>query len=238
MRDAVLRFGFGQRTKIGLPGESPGIVTTLKNWSKYSQTSVAMGHEVAVTPVQMVRAFSAFARTGDLAGTIPGVHFTAVDPSTVHDEASRALNARTAELTRRTMHGVAQRVDDKAFKDENGKPIPPRYDWFGKSGTAEIPIGKAPPGLRRPMGSDGYYRGQYNSSFIAGAPLESPRLVVVAVIDDPGPAKIARKQHYGSWVAGPVARRVLERALPYLGVPPNQLPMDASQAAATDVHGE
>ncbi|MBC7772792.1 MAG: penicillin-binding protein 2 [Pyrinomonadaceae bacterium] len=230
MRDAVVRFGFGAKTNIGLPGESPGIVTPLRRWSKYSHTSVAMGHEVAVTPVQMVRAFSAFARQGDLAGTIPGVHFTAVDSATVQKEAKRAILARTAELTRKTMHGVTQKVDDKAFRDASGQVIPPKYDWFGKSGTAEIPVGKAPKGYKRPTGSDGYYRGQYNSSFIAGAPLESPRLVVVAVIDDPGPGLIAQKHHYGSWVAGPVVRRVMERALPYLGVKPTVAPLETVHA--------
>ena len=50
MREAVLRFGFGSKTDIGLPGESAGIVTNQRNWSDYTQTSVAMGHEVAVTP--------------------------------------------------------------------------------------------------------------------------------------------------------------------------------------------
>lgn len=236
MRDAVIRFGFGAKTNIGLPGESPGLVTPLRRWSKYSQTSVAMGHEVAVTPVQMVRAFSAFARQGDLAGTIPGVHFTATDPATVGSEARRAILAKTAETTRKTMHGVAQKIDDKAFRDASGHAIPPKYDWFGKSGTAEIPVGKAPKGYKRPTGSDGYYRGQYNSSFIAGAPLESPRLVVVAVIDDPGPSLIARKHHYGSWVAGPVVRRVMERALPYLGVKSNAVPLETAHSGAS--HGE
>jgi cell division protein FtsI/penicillin-binding protein 2 len=191
-----------------------------------------MGHEVAVTPVQMVRAFSAFARPGDLAGTIPGVHFTAVDPETVNKESKRSILAKTAELTRKTMYGVAQKVDDKAFRDESGKVIPPKYDWFGKSGTAEIPVGKAPKGYKRPAGSDGYYRGQYNSSFIAGAPLASPRLVVVAVIDDPGPSLIAKKHHYGSWVAGPVVRRVMERALPYLGVKPTAVPLETAHVDA------
>lgn len=49
----------------------------MKGWSKYSQTSVSYGHEVAVTPLQMVRAFSAFCRNGDMAGTIPQVRLRA-----------------------------------------------------------------------------------------------------------------------------------------------------------------
>jgi cell division protein FtsI/penicillin-binding protein 2 len=96
-----------------------------------------------------------------------------------------------------------------------------RYTMFGKSGTAQIPLGKAPPGKRRPPGNRGYFDEQYNSSFIAGAPLEEPRLVVLVVIDDPGPDRRRNRTHYGSQVAGPVVRRVVERSLSYMGVPPS-----------------
>jgi cell division protein FtsI/penicillin-binding protein 2 len=218
MRDAVLKFGFGSKTGIGLPGESAGIVTSMKDWSKYSQVSVAMGHEIAVTPVQMVRGFSAFARDGERIGTLPEARFTAADPDLGASEGKRVLPPDIAELTRRTMRGVTQKVDNK-LAERDPSAGPPKYEWFGKSGTAEIPLGKAPKGKRRPVGCDGYFRGQYNSSFIAGAPFEHPRLVVLVVIDDPGPGTIAKKQHYGSYVAGPVVRRVLERGLTYLGVP-------------------
>ncbi len=232
MHDAVVRFGFGSHTKVGLPGESAGIVTRLQNWSKYTQTSVAMGHEVAVTPVQMVRGFSAFARSGDLAGTLPSARLLALEGSEESvDQGVRVLPRNIAELTRKTMSGVAQRVDNKmSQKDPHAGP--PKYDWFGKSGTAEIPLGKTPKNKRRPVGSDGYFPDQYNSSFIAGAPLEDPKLVVVVVIDDPGPGLKAKKEHYGSYVAGPVVRRVMERALPYLGVAPKPPPEAPETAVA------
>ena len=70
-QDIIRRMGFGRKTNIGLPGESGGIVTSAENWTKYSQTSTAIGQEVAVTPVQMVRAYCALAREGDLKGTLP-----------------------------------------------------------------------------------------------------------------------------------------------------------------------
>lgn len=236
MHDAVRLWGFGTATKIGLPGESPGIVTPMSRWSKYSQTSVAMGHEVAVTPIQMVRAFSAFARTGDLAGTVPAARLLALGASEEEiDPGARVLPPKIAELTRRTMRGVTQKIDDRILKKEE-ETTHARYEWFGKSGTAEIPLGRAPKGKVRPLGSDGYYPDQYNSSFIAGAPLENPKVVVVVVIDDPGPGTIAKRQHYGSYVAGPVVKRVIERALPYLGVPgdapPEQADEPVAQAAA------
>jgi cell division protein FtsI (penicillin-binding protein 3) len=239
MHDAVRKFGFGSRTGLPLPGESPGLVTTMRNWSKYTQTSVAMGHEVAVTPIQMVRAFSVFARSGELAGTIPGVRLTAAAgeqlastrrplPTTL-----RVLPREVAELARSTMRGVTHKLDERmATRDPSADA--PRYEAFGKSGTAEIPLGKAPAGKRRPKGSDGYFQDQYNSSFIAGAPLEDPRIVVLVVIDDPGPNRVATRTHYGASTAGPVARRFIERSLAYLGVPPSIAPAKVASAPAGD----
>lgn len=228
LHDAVVRFGFGKPTGVlqlapgaGLGGEARGLVTSQKNWKKYSQVSVAFGHEVAVTPVQVVRAFSAFARTGPLAGTLPTLRLTAVEAGSGPPVQYRVLPAPIAELTRHTMRDVATNMEAKMVKADD--PVRGwRYQIFGKSGTAEIPLGKAPPGFRRPRGlASGYYDGQYNSSFVAGGPVESPRLVVLAVIDDPGPALVRSKAHYGARVAGPVVRRVMERALAYLGVPPS-----------------
>lgn len=208
-RSAIKKFGFGNRTEIGLPGESVGIVTSGKDWSKYTQTSVAMGYEVAVTPVQMVRAFAAFARTGELAGVMPELTLTAVDHNKPQAFRHRVLAPGVVEAARCAMGGVAARLDEKL--DREGRlETAPAHAMFGKSGTAK---------QFRPDGK-GYFERQYVSSFIAGAPIDRPRLVVLVVIDDPGPALIAQKQHYGSAVAGPVVRRIVERALPYLGVAP------------------
>ncbi|MGQ0628517.1 MAG: peptidoglycan D,D-transpeptidase FtsI family protein [Phycisphaerales bacterium] len=223
MRDAVLKFGFGTRPGTGLPGESPGIVTTSKNWSVYTHTSVAMGHEIAVTPIQMVRAFASIARTGDLAGTLPIVKLQASAGEGQEVVTKRVLPAKTAELTRFTLRGVTHNLDQKLANPPPG--VPPekgwKYELFGKSGTAEIPLGPPPKGKKRPKGSDGYFNGQYNSSFIAAGPFADPQLVVIVVIDDPGPSKVRAREHYGARVAGPVVRRVMERALEYLGAPPS-----------------
>ncbi len=218
MRDAVIRFGFGSRTGVGLPGESTGLVTPRKRWGVYSQTSVAMGHEIAVTPIQMARAFSALCRTGELAGMMPDVRLTPLPPGE-ENRGVRVADPRIAELTRRTMHGVAEHLDERMSR--KNLDFHPRYEVFGKSGTAEIPLGEPPKGKRRPRGSDGYFQGQYNSSFLASGPLDKPRLVVLVVIDDPGPERVRSRTHYGSATAGPVNRRILERGLAYIGVPPS-----------------
>lgn len=232
MRDAVVRLGFGSRTNIGLPGESAGLVTPLKRWGPYSQSSVAMGHEVAVTPLQMARAFAVFARTGEHAGTLPPIRLTSHEGEERVVPGARVMPPRIAELTRQTMRGVTKNLDSRMSTWETEK-VEVRYEAFGKSGTAEIPLGPPPPGKKRPKGSDGYFQGQYNASFIAAAPVDNPRIVVLVVMDDPGPERVATRRHYGARSAGPVVRRVIERTLPYMGVQPtDQRPNDLGARGA------
>ena len=64
---------------------------------------------------------------------------------------------------------------------------------------------------------------------IVAAPANDPQIVVLVVIDDIGPDRVAKNHHYGSWVAGPVVRRDVEEALPYLGVP-SDLPTEMAVA--------
>jgi len=208
-RAAMVKFGFGSPSDLGLPGESAGIVTSPIDWSKYTQTSVAMGYEVAVTPIQMVRAFAAFARSGELAGVMPELTLRAADESRPQAFRHRVLAPGVVDAARRAMTGVAVRLDEK-LEREGAIETPPRYSFFGKSGTAK---------QFRPDGR-GYIDRQYVSSFIAGAPAERPRLVVLVVIDDPGPEVVRNRRHFGSSAAGPIVRRIIERTLPYLGVAP------------------
>ena len=213
------RFGFGKKTGIGLPGEASGLVTSMQGWSKYTQTSVAYGHEVAVTPVQMIQAFSVFAREGEQSGTMPHVHLVeevaSGDPTTP-SFLLRVIPPSVAKLAREPMAGVVTALEERWIKPPEGGW---RYRLYGKSGTAEIPLGKAPEGKKRPKGSSGYFDDQYNSSFIAAGPIESPRLVCLVVIDDPGPERVHKRSHYGAATAGPVMRRFMERALAYVGAP-------------------
>jgi cell division protein FtsI/penicillin-binding protein 2 len=204
------------------------MVTTEKDWSKYTQTSVAFGYEVGVTPVQMVRAFSAFCRTGDLAGTIPSVRFTASDyDSAMADPGRRVFPVGVAKITKDTMRGVTDGLDGRLAKLHEYF----RYEAFGKSGTAQAPLGKPPEGKRKPKGSDGYFGGQYNVSFIAGGPFEDPRVVVLVVVDDPGPELVKNRRYFGAVVAGPINRRIMERTLGYMGVTPS-VPYGQSVATA------
>lgn len=208
MQDAVRRFGFGAKTDCGLPGETIGIVTSPKDWTHYTQTSVAMGHEIAVTPVQMVRAFAVFARDG----TLPSLRLTAPSPADheyhfIHRVLSPELTLQAREAMRDVMtDGTGRRAQSQ------------HYQLFAKSGTAQLP--------RRD--GRGYHEDRYVSSFIAGAPFTDPRLVVLCVIDDPD----KRQGHYGGAIAGPVVRDVMDEALTYLGVAPDQPQPDDAVVSA------
>jgi cell division protein FtsI (penicillin-binding protein 3) len=211
LHEWVTRFGFGNKTGVGLPGETGGLVTPIDRWSEWTTTSVSFGYEVGVTPVQMVRAYSAFARRGDLAGTMPISLRLTSDGSGRVAPSVRVMSPDVAVLTRDAMAEVAEKLD-KTIRDFGYGHQEWSYDMFGKSGTAKIPLGAPPEGHRAPPG--------YRTSFIAGAPRERARLVVIAVIDDPGPERIRTNTYYGSHVAGPIVRRVVERTLSYLGVAP------------------
>lgn len=208
--DGITRFGFGSRTRLGLAGETAGMVTPLSQWKVTTHTSMSYGNEVGVTAVQMARAFSAFARDGELAGTLPRLSMVAADASTSGGAIYRVLSRRSAEITRDTLRHVVTAMESKYAKAmPDGSPW--KYTLFGKSGTSRPP---APP--------FGYLQHQYVPSFVAAGPIESPRLVALVVIDDPGPARVATRTYYGAATAGPVVHRTLERALTYLGEPPSR----------------
>jgi len=197
LQETLSRWGFGSKTGAGLPGESAGIVTEPRKWNHHTQTSVPMGHEIAVTPLQMVQAFSAFCRDG----TMVDLRLTAVRGNQDRIPViRRVLDPDTAHLTRYTMR--------KVMTDGTGRQSQSKlYQLFGKSGTAQLPK----------SGGGGYYEDRYVSSFIAGAPLEHPRIIVLVVIDDPD----RKIHHYGGIVAGPAARDIMDEALGYLGVVPD-----------------
>jgi cell division protein FtsI/penicillin-binding protein 2 len=148
----------------------------------------------------------------------------------------RVLRPDVALMVREILRKVAAQMESKMALNSDHKESGWRYSIFGKSGTAQIPLGKAPAGKRRPRGQ-GFFEKQYNASFIAAGPIEDPKLVVLVVIDDPGPELVRKNVYYGALTAGPVVRRVMERSLSYLGVPPSSpvsLSADAGSGAIPD----
>lgn len=213
LRDAVRSFGFGDSTSLGLPHETPGIVARAKNWNDYTQTSVSFGYNIAVTPVQMARAFSVFARDSDTLGTLPSLKLLADEfTGSSFDVRVRVLAPRIAAAARSAMQRVAERMGERAQRNhEDLRDYP--YTLFGKSGTAELAV----PSWWK--AGRGYLDKQHRSSFIAGAPMNNPRIVVLVIVDDPGPELVANRRHFGSSTAGPLLMRITRETLEYLGVP-------------------
>jgi cell division protein FtsI (penicillin-binding protein 3) len=198
---AELDFGYGRRTGVDLPGESPGIVTPLRDWTCADLGTNAIGQGVAVTVLQMARVYAAVANGGLLVqptllrGTVDARgRFQPAEPGA----ARRALSARSAKALTGILEGVVR---------EGGTGTRAALeDWSvaGKTGTAQVP---------NPAGH-GYLAGAYVASFIGFAPSRDPRVVVAVVIDRPATGA------YGGVVAAPVFREVAGYALRRMRVPP------------------
>lgn len=214
MHTAVRAFGFGKVTGSGLPGEVAGIVNPVDRWNYYSVTSVPMGQEIAVTPLQLVTAFSAIANGGYLMTPtvlLPGASGGNADPDTPILE--RVLDPAVADHTRLVLRRVV--VEGTGHRAESRF-----YTIFGKTGTAQV--------ADRTNG--GYLQDQYVSSFLAGAPLERPRVVVICAIHRPDKSL----GHHGGTVAAPAVRHVIEQTLAYLGLPPDRPSIASEEWLAGD----
>lgn len=228
LRQAILRFGFGTSTESGFLGELPGIVTSAANWTEYTQASVSFGQEVAVTPLQMVRAFCAFARDGTLprlrlTSSAPGLSDGLLLPAQSWQAAGSALERRAVleqraipESTALQTRAVMRRVMLEGTGREANKGA--RYSMFAKSGTPQMPD----------RVNGGYHQDRYIPSFIAGAPFDDPRIVVLCVIEDPD----RRIGHFGGSLCGPVVRNVVNRTLEYMGVPSDLVEGSGGRTAA------
>jgi cell division protein FtsI/penicillin-binding protein 2 len=213
MHSAIGAFGFGSRPGSKLPGEAAGIVNPLGSWTHYSQTSVPMGQEVAVTALQLTRAFCTLANGGLLVTpTLTPYDTPEGAPDGTPDSApaiyERVLSRRIADHTR----DVLRRVVTEGTGRKADSSL---YAIFGKTGTAQVADTE----------NGGYLEGKYNSVFVCGAPFDDPQIVVLCAIHEPTKAK----GYFGGIVAAPPARAVVEQTLTYLTVPLSQPPALAAR---------
>ncbi len=198
LHEVVSSYGFGQTSGSDLPGEVAGLLRPAEKWSYADLTRIPMGQGVAVTALQIMRAFCSLGNDGVLINpTIEARDRQTADERRTNITA-RVLSPRVAQHTRQVLGRVITEGTGRRARSE-------LYDLFGKTGTAQLPDFEL----------GGYHQDKYIASFVAGAPLESPRLVVGVFIHDPD----KRIGHYGGTVAGPPVKRVMERSLQYLGVP-------------------
>ncbi|HUU31171.1 MAG TPA: penicillin-binding protein 2 [Phycisphaerae bacterium] len=207
LHDTLVRFGFGRKTGVWLPGENGGVVFGLPRWTRLSTTRAAFGQEFTATPLQLVTAFAAIANGGKLVrpkilrGVLNSRGQAAADLEAA-EVVGQAIQPKTArQMIDRVLVGVVEQGTGKACRI-------PGYRIFGKTGTAQ----KVDPETRAVSHT------RYMASFLAGAPADNPRVVVGVIVDEPDKSI----GYYGGTVAAPAAKRILEQVLPYLGVRPTE----------------
>ena len=199
----VKRFGFGRKTGVGLPSETPGVLRRLERWGKTSFASVAIGHEVSVTAMQLAQACSTIASGGVLIQ--PRLIVKKQRPGEAPEYAPQpkpvqVLQPDTANTMRMMMEGVVLHGTGKAARLKG-------YTSGGKTGTAQI------------YDFDTHtYSHHYNGSFIGFAPLTNPAIAMVVTLN----GTTGGSSGYGGAVAAPVWREVAAAALRILDVPKNR----------------
>ncbi|HSG24431.1 MAG TPA: penicillin-binding protein 2 [Azonexus sp.] len=183
--------GFGQAPNLGFPGEVNGRLRPWKNWRPIEQATMSYGHGISISLVQLARAYTVFARDGEL---VP-LSLVRLDETPV-----RGVRVFSPQTTRevRAMLEMAVQPEGTAPKARV-----PGYRVGGKTGTAYKVEG-------------GVYAKKYVASFVGVAPISDPRLVVAVMIDEP-----TGGAHYGGDVAGPAFSQIMGGALRTMGIPPD-----------------
>jgi cell division protein FtsI (penicillin-binding protein 3) len=183
------RAGFGAAPQIGFPGEASGRLRPAETWRPIEQATMAYGHGISVSLLQLARAYTVFARDGEL---VPATLLKSDVPA----RGSRVISAQTARQVRAML--------ELAVQPGGTAPRARIMGWrvAGKTGTAHK------------QENGGYAEDKYIASFVGFAPASAPRLVVAVMIDEP-----AHAQYFGGVVAAPVFAEVARGALRALGVP-------------------
>ncbi|MDR3221284.1 MAG: penicillin-binding protein 2 [Candidatus Accumulibacter sp.] len=200
--------GLGQVPGLGFPGEVTGRLRPWKTWRPVEQATMSYGHGLSVSLMQLARAYTVFAREGDI---IP-LTLTKSDGMPV-----RSLPVFSQQTARevRTMLEMATQAGGTAPKARV-----PGYRVGGKTGTAYKIDG-------------GQYVKKYVASYVGFAPVSDPRLIVAVMIDEP-----SEGAHFGGDVAGPVFSRVMGSALRTLGVVPDAPVVQAAVGGSLSERGE
>jgi len=192
------RFGYGRKTGIDFPGESPGVVLPLDKWYGSTIGNVPIGQGIAVTPIQMAAAYAAIANGG--VWVQPHLVERVGDRPSTGFAHRRVVSPRIDRELKSMLTGVV---------DEHGATgtaaAIPGYSVAGKTGTAQVP------------GPHGYTTGKYVASFVGMVPVRKPRLVILVVVNEPA------RGIFGGIVAAPAFAEIAKFDLQYLGVPPDQL---------------
>lgn len=183
--------GFGSAPRAGFPGEGSGRLRPHAGWRPIEQATMAYGHGISVSLLQLARAYMPFASDGEIRPVSLLRHDGPAEPT-------RVMSAETAQQIRRMLELAVQPGGTAPRAQVVG------YRVAGKTGTAHKLVGAS------------YAPDKYVSSFVGLAPASAPRLIVAVMIDEPGAGK-----YYGGTVAAPVFSSVMAGALRLLGVKPD-----------------
>jgi cell division protein FtsI (penicillin-binding protein 3) len=193
-QDYLARFGLTRPAPVELPEVGDPMVPS--PWREINTMTIAFGHGMAVSPVQLVAGVAAAVN----GGTLPRATVLAADAATP-PAGPRVISAETSDAMRRLLRLVVEEGTG-AEADAEG------YLVGGKTGTAEKARGR------------GYNQNARLSSFVAAFPMSSPEYVVFAMLDEPKGNARTFGYATGGWVAAPVIRRVVEQMGPMVGLAP------------------
>ncbi len=185
------RFGFGEITESGFPGESMGRLPYHSEWEPFTLATLGFGYGISVTALQLANAYAILGSGG--------IRYPVTFLKT--NKLSHGVRVITANMARQIVTMMESVV-------ARGGTAPlarvPGYRVSGKTGTTRI------------VGKYGYEKNRHNSIFVGLAPASQPRLVVAVVIHDP-----RGKVYYGGRVAAPIFAKVMGGALRILNVAPD-----------------
>jgi len=213
-------FGLGKKTGIELPSESAGVLPTpgkkhpngKLEWSIPTPYSLAMGHNVQVTSLQLARVFAVFANGGTLV-TPTMIRKIVKDGETIVDNTQGLRLATFSKVVDSDI--VAEAVKAMKFTTKDGGTAPSANIWgyseAGKTGTSMKIINGA------------YSNQKHVATFVGFSPVNNPAFVLLVTMDEPfvGYVPGRGKNHMGGICCAPVFREIGRRSLEYLGIPPD-----------------
>ncbi|MEE8479017.1 MAG: penicillin-binding protein [Candidatus Neomarinimicrobiota bacterium] len=187
------KYGFGTSTNIGLNTEASGTLRELTDWSKISLAEISMGHEIAITVLQLAMAYSAVSNGGILLKPYIINNINNIDGVSIYSEKSTVIRKIANE---NVMNQLSQHLT-KVVKTGTGIEADiPGWQVAGKTGTAQKFIDGA------------YSHTKFVSNFVGYLPASNPQLLCVITLDEP---KLG--YHWGAIGAAPVFKRVMERII-------------------------
>ncbi|SNS24589.1 stage V sporulation protein D (sporulation-specific penicillin-binding protein) [Anaerovirgula multivorans] len=208
-------FGFSDTTGVDLPGERKSIMYNINNVGPVELATISFGQSISVTPIQLISAVSAIANDGKLMKPRIVKELVDAEGKIIHRFEETIVRQVISQKTSEELLDIMESV----VSEGSGKnAYIPGYKVGGKTGTAQKVV------------NGRYAQGIYVSSFIGVAPADDPRLAVLAIVDEPG-----GYSHFGSVVATPIAKSILEESLRYLDIKPKYSEEEAKTLIQNEV---